>query len=66
MIAATNPGPAFPADALTSAPQSGVADWALSTRAGAAVLRGVLAGARMTAGVFPKFPPAKLVIGTKK
>src|SRR3954469_13612935 len=54
VVAATNPGPAFAADALTSAPQSGVADWPLSTRAGAAALRGVLFGARAATGVFPK------------
>ena len=66
VIAATNPGPAFPAEAVTSAPQSGVADWALSSRAGAAALRGVLFGARVAAGVFPKFPPAFLAAASER
>src|SRR4029079_15035450 len=54
VIASTHPGPAVPADALTSAPQSGVADWALTTRPGVAALRGALVGARAVAGVFPR------------
>jgi aspartyl-tRNA(Asn)/glutamyl-tRNA(Gln) amidotransferase subunit A len=66
VIAATNPGPAFPADAVTSAPQSGVADWALSTRLGAAALRGVLAGTRVASGVFPKLPPAFLAAASRR
>jgi aspartyl-tRNA(Asn)/glutamyl-tRNA(Gln) amidotransferase subunit A len=66
VIAATNPGPAFPADALTSAPQSGVADWALSTRAGGTALRSVLAAARATGGVFPRFPPAFLAAVSRR
>ncbi len=66
VIAATNPGPAFAADAVTSAEQSGLADWVLSTRAGAGTLRGVLAGARALAGVFPKFPPAFLAAASER
>jgi aspartyl-tRNA(Asn)/glutamyl-tRNA(Gln) amidotransferase subunit A len=66
VIAATNPGPAFAADAVTSAPQSGLADWVLSTRAGAAALRGVLAGTRVAAGAFPKLPPAILETASRR
>jgi len=66
VIAATNPGPAFAADAATSAPQSGVADWALSTRAGAQALRAVLFGTRVAGGVFPKLPPALLAAGGER
>jgi Asp-tRNA(Asn)/Glu-tRNA(Gln) amidotransferase A subunit family amidase len=66
VIAPTNPGPAFAADSVTSAPQSGIADWVLTTRAGAAALRGVLAGARATAGVFPRFPPAFLDAASRR
>jgi Asp-tRNA(Asn)/Glu-tRNA(Gln) amidotransferase A subunit family amidase len=66
VIAATNPGPAFAADAVTSAEQSGIADWVLSTRAGAGTLRGALAGARALAGVFPKFPPAFLAAASER
>jgi aspartyl-tRNA(Asn)/glutamyl-tRNA(Gln) amidotransferase subunit A len=66
VIAATNPGPAFAANAVTSAPQSGVADWVLSTRAGAGALRGALFGARAVAGVFPRFPPAFLAAASDR
>src|SRR4051812_1145617 len=66
VIASTNPGTAFAADAVTSAAQSGIADWALSTRAGAATLRGALFGARALAGVFPKFPPAFLAAASER
>jgi aspartyl-tRNA(Asn)/glutamyl-tRNA(Gln) amidotransferase subunit A len=66
VIAATNPGPAFPADAVTSAPQSGIADWALTTRFGAAALRSLLTGARITGGIFPRFPPAFLAAASRR
>jgi aspartyl-tRNA(Asn)/glutamyl-tRNA(Gln) amidotransferase subunit A len=66
VVAATNPGPAFGADAVTSATQSGIADWALTTQLGASVLRGLLFGARVTAGVFPKMPPALLAAASKR
>jgi aspartyl-tRNA(Asn)/glutamyl-tRNA(Gln) amidotransferase subunit A len=66
VMAATNPGPAFPADALTSAPQSGIADWALSTRAGALALRGLLAATRTVAGVAPRMPPALLAEASRR
>jgi len=66
VMAATNPGPAFPAESLTSAPQSGVADWALSTRAGERALRGLLACTRVLAGIAPKLPPAVLDVASRR
>lgn len=66
VIAATNPGPAFPADAVTSAPQAPVADWVRGTRLGAAVLRGGLAGIRAAAGFFPRLPPAFLAAASER
>src|SRR5205085_8748848 len=42
VIAATNPGPAFPAEATTSATQDGIVDQAIASDAGKYAVRGLL------------------------
>jgi aspartyl-tRNA(Asn)/glutamyl-tRNA(Gln) amidotransferase subunit A len=66
VIAATNPGPAFPADAKVSAPQTAFADWMLTSRAGARVMRGLLFGTRVAGGVAPRVPHALLVAAGRR
>jgi len=66
VIAATNPGPAFPADSAMSAPQTKLADWFVSSRAGIRTLRSVLFGTRVAGGFAPRLPHAILeVVGTR-
>jgi aspartyl-tRNA(Asn)/glutamyl-tRNA(Gln) amidotransferase subunit A len=60
IIAATNPGPAFPADAHTSAPQPPLVERAFSDGAPRYLLRGLLGGLRLAAGAAPKLPSAVL------
>jgi Asp-tRNA(Asn)/Glu-tRNA(Gln) amidotransferase A subunit family amidase len=54
IIAATNPGPAFAADAAMSSPQSSFVDWAKASRAAQLGFRGLLGGVRIANGVYPK------------
>lgn len=54
VISATNPGPAFAADAATSSPTSNFLDTAKSSRAAQSAFRGVMAGVRVANGAFPK------------
>jgi aspartyl-tRNA(Asn)/glutamyl-tRNA(Gln) amidotransferase subunit A len=56
IVAATNPGPAFPAEAPMSNPTSSFIDWAKSNDYAMKGFRSVMAGIRVTTGVFPKFP----------
>ncbi len=63
IISATNPGPAFAAEAVVSQSQSGIAHWAMNSPSVAVAVRGLLAGLRVAAGVFPKLPPALLAAG---
>ena len=66
VIAATNPGPAFAADAVTSTPQTGIADWAMTSTVASWVLRGVLAGTRVASSLVPKLPPAVLAAAARR
>ena len=66
VIAATNPDVAFAADATTSAPQEGVVDSALSSRAGRLAFRGALASVRVAAAAFPRLPARLLVFATER
>jgi aspartyl-tRNA(Asn)/glutamyl-tRNA(Gln) amidotransferase subunit A len=59
IIAATNPGPAFPADATTSG-DAGFVGWATSSAVAGAVLGGLLFGVRLAATVAPRLPSALL------
>jgi aspartyl-tRNA(Asn)/glutamyl-tRNA(Gln) amidotransferase subunit A len=56
IVAATNPGPAFAADAMTSAPQPPAVDWALRSAAARYVLRTALFGIRAGTVVRPQLP----------
>ena len=49
VISATNPGPAFPADAATSSADDSFLDWAKTNVAGAAAFRGVMGGSALAA-----------------
>jgi Asp-tRNA(Asn)/Glu-tRNA(Gln) amidotransferase A subunit family amidase len=60
IIAATNPGPAFPADAVTSSSTSSFLDWAKSSDVARYAFQGVLFGVRLATAVFPKIPSALL------
>jgi len=58
IVAAVNPGPAFPAEAAMSSTDKNLIDWATSSRAARYGFRGLLAGTRMAASVAPKLPSA--------
>ncbi len=54
VIAATNPGPAFPAEATNSSPTDTFVDQFMATPAGMKVFRGLMAAVRVANGVFPR------------
>src|SRR3546814_11185627 len=54
IIAATNPGPAFPADATTSSAEESFLDKALANDAAKVAFRGLLAGDRVATALVPK------------
>ncbi len=56
IIASTNPGPAFGAEASTSAAQASVIDKALASDAGKYAVRGLLGLVRLAATVRPQMP----------
>ena len=56
IIAATNPGPAFPADATTSNPTDSFLEWAQTSAAAKWAFRGVLAGVRSATVFAPGLP----------
>lgn len=56
IMAATNPGPAFAADAAHSGREESFVDWAKSSRAALAAFRTVLFGVRLAAVVAPGIP----------
>jgi Asp-tRNA(Asn)/Glu-tRNA(Gln) amidotransferase A subunit family amidase len=60
IIAATNPGPAFAAEAATSNAQEGVIDWALSSPLGRPLIAAALAGVRFVTAAAPRLPAALL------
>ena len=60
VIAATNPGPAFAADAVTSSSEDSFLDWAKSNVVARYLFQGVLFGTRVVASAFPKVPSALL------
>jgi len=66
IIAATNPGPAFPADAAMSSDGSSFIDWAKDSAAAAYAMRGVLFGVRVAATVFPKLPSRVLDVASRR
>lgn len=54
IISATNPGPAFPAEATTSSPTSTFLDDAKSSNAARLAFRGLMGGVRVANGAFPR------------
>lgn len=56
VVAATNPGPAFPAEATTSSADNGFLDWAMSSDVARLAFRGALFGVRLATAAFPKLP----------
>ena len=54
VICATNPGPAFAADAATSSPTATFLDSAKSSSAARTAFRGLMGGVRIANGAFPK------------
>jgi aspartyl-tRNA(Asn)/glutamyl-tRNA(Gln) amidotransferase subunit A len=60
IIAATNPGPAFPAEAAMSSSEPSFVDWAKSNAAALYAFRTALFGVRLAGAVSPKIPNALL------
>jgi aspartyl-tRNA(Asn)/glutamyl-tRNA(Gln) amidotransferase subunit A len=60
IIAATNPGPAFPAEATTSSSEKSFLDVALSSGVAKGAFRGLLGAVRVVAAFAPKLPNAVL------
>jgi aspartyl-tRNA(Asn)/glutamyl-tRNA(Gln) amidotransferase subunit A len=54
LISATNPGPAFAAEATTSSPSTTFVDRAKASPAAKAAFRGVMAAVRVASGAFPR------------
>jgi aspartyl-tRNA(Asn)/glutamyl-tRNA(Gln) amidotransferase subunit A len=60
IIAATNPGPAFPAESTTSSSEGSFLDWAKSSGVAKGAFRGVLAATRLVSSFAPKLPSGLL------
>jgi aspartyl-tRNA(Asn)/glutamyl-tRNA(Gln) amidotransferase subunit A len=60
VVAATNPGPAFPAEASTSSSAPSFLDWVTANEVARVVSRGLLFGVRMLGAAVPKLPAAVL------
>jgi aspartyl-tRNA(Asn)/glutamyl-tRNA(Gln) amidotransferase subunit A len=56
VIAATNPGPAFPADSAMSNPEDSFLDWARTSPVVRGAFRGLLFGTRLASVFAPKLP----------
>jgi Asp-tRNA(Asn)/Glu-tRNA(Gln) amidotransferase A subunit family amidase len=66
IIAATNPGPAFPADATTSSSEESFLDKALANDAAKMFFRGVLFGTRVVTAAAPALPSFLLDQASKR
>lgn len=66
IIAATNPGPAFPAEWTTSSPVDSFVDWAQTSKAAEVVYRGLLGAVRTAAGVMPSLPDRILDVASRR
>lgn len=60
IVAATNPGPAFPAESPMSSPEDSFIDWAKTSAIATAVFRGALFTTRVTSAFLPKLPSGLL------
>ena len=56
IVAATNPGPAFPAEAAMSSSDGSFIDWAKSSSAASYAFRSILFGTRLTSAFVPSLP----------
>jgi Asp-tRNA(Asn)/Glu-tRNA(Gln) amidotransferase A subunit family amidase len=65
IVAATNPGPAFAADAVTSNPTGSFLEWAQANAAAQWAFRGVLGGVRLATAFAPKLPGSLLDLATR-
>jgi len=66
IVAATNPGPAFSADAVTSSSDDAFIDWARSSEVARTAFRGVLFGVRLASAAFPRLPSALLALASSR
>jgi aspartyl-tRNA(Asn)/glutamyl-tRNA(Gln) amidotransferase subunit A len=66
VIAATNPGPAFAADAAMSSPTASFVDTAKANRFARLAFRGAMGGVRLAAGAFPKLPSTLLDFASER
>ena len=66
IAAATNPGPAFPADATTSNPTDSFLEWAQTSAAAKWAFRGVLTGVRLTSAFVPTLPGSLLGLANRR
>ena len=66
IIAATNPGPAFAADAATSSSESSFLDWAKSSPAARYGFQAVMFGVRLATTAAPKLPAALLATASSR
>jgi len=66
IIATTNPGPAFPAEAATSSSESSFLDWAKSSDIARYAFQGVMFGVRLATTAAPKLPAALLGQASKR
>ena len=58
IVCATNPGPAFPAEASRSSDKESFIDWVTSSAAARAGFRGLMFGTRVAGAVAPRLPSA--------
>ncbi len=66
IIATTNPGPAFAADATTSSTEESFIDWAMQNDIARQAFRGVLFAVRVLSALVPKLPAAVLGEASKR
>ncbi|HVT78759.1 MAG TPA: amidase [Acidimicrobiales bacterium] len=66
IMAATNPGPAFAADATTSAKQVGVVERALASGAGQYAFRGLMGAVRAATTFAPSLPSRVLDVASRR
>jgi aspartyl-tRNA(Asn)/glutamyl-tRNA(Gln) amidotransferase subunit A len=66
IIAATNPGPAFAAEAAMSSEEDSFVDWAKSNEIARYLFRGVLFGVRLAGAVAPTLPSALMDLASRR
>jgi aspartyl-tRNA(Asn)/glutamyl-tRNA(Gln) amidotransferase subunit A len=66
IVAATNPGPAFPAESTTSSSEESFLDWAMASDVARYAFRCVLFGLRLATTVFPKLPSEILGLASRQ